>query len=108
MNETDKTSEILASLSKYIEKQEKLLEEENEALLEQGRREFQAAIAERKIHFGKPGDTSVAKASQGGMVIKGLLSAVLLRGRKALRRLSRLLHRNKTKATVQYKHEDME
>jgi hypothetical protein len=102
MNETDKTSEILASLSRYIEKQEKLLEEENEALLEQAKREFQAATAERIMLFGKRGDTPVAEASQGRL--KGLLSAVLLRGRKALRVLSRVLHRKKANATGHYKH----
>src|SRR5262249_31683090 len=53
MSRDNEISEILSSLNNYIEKQERLLEEKNSLLLEQGRKEFEAAIAERKARFEK-------------------------------------------------------
>jgi hypothetical protein len=66
-----------------------LLKEENEALLEQARREFQAATAERIMLFGKPGDTPVAetrthlKIASAGLLADGAVAAYQLGLRRA-------------------------
>jgi hypothetical protein len=92
MNEMDKISEIVTSLNQYIEKQEKRVEEENIALLENGRKEFEAAIEERKELFEKSKGNSNNK-SNIKQLIKGFSNNLSLKGQRLLGQLQRILRR---------------
>lgn len=95
MNKTNETSEILASLREYVERQEKLIEEKNQALLEQGRKEFEGAIAERKELFGKPESQPVIKESKIGPGLRSIVNNTLLVARRTGQRIMGVLCRKR-------------
>ena len=88
--EPDKVQQVLDSLNDYIERREKLLEEENQALLEKGKQEFEAAITEKVAAFEQSEIEPVKAPSKGAAARLGRLSTLY---RKTRGRLSRLLRR---------------
>lgn len=79
MSQPEKVSEILNSLHEHIEEQKKLLDEENKELLEKGKINFKAALANEQLTIRQRKNTFPNASRKTRLIVRHTLMKFIYR-----------------------------